>query len=156
MRRRHGVARGRGSSARLAVGVLLATAALLSVSAATAKDFGPGDLRVCSARHCVPIVDRAVLRTFSSFYYGGRPRPRIVRAPRAGAPALQLEFRNGFAAEIVGGPGLDRTLVYGLNCGRFRRGTWYRLPPRAADEVRRLGRRLKPLRVNPASVPRSC
>jgi hypothetical protein len=139
---------------RQLVGALLAAAALLCSSAATAKDFGPGDLRVCGAKRCVPLQNRDALRAFSSFYYGDT-RVAMVSRPRASAPAFELRFRDGGAAGLVGSAKLDRTLVYGLNCGRFRRGRWYRLPARAALEVRRLSVPLAPMRVG-RRVPRSC
>ena len=41
--------------------------------------------------------------------------------------------------------------VHGLNCGRFQRGKWYRLPP----SLRGLGTGLKPKRLR-AWVPPSC
>jgi hypothetical protein len=141
-------------SGRFTLGALVVTAALLGSTAATAKDLAPGDLRVCGAKRCLPIMDREVLRTLSSFYWGGGS-PVVAHAPRANTPALALRFRNGYAAGLVGGTRLDRALVYGLNCGRFRRGTWYRLPARAARGVRELAASVTPLRVT-ASVPRSC
>jgi hypothetical protein len=133
---------------------LLASAAPIFASVALAKDFGPGDLRVCGAERCISIGHRDALRAFSSFYYGDS-RVVVVRTPRLGTRAFELRFKDGGVAGIVAGPGLDRTRVYGLNCGRFRRGTWYRLPARAAREVRTVSARLEPLRVT-RSVPRSC
>jgi hypothetical protein len=135
--------------------LLFACAGLVTASMAIAKDFRPGDLRACGAAACASIKDRAVLRAFGLFYYGGR-RPAIAYPPRRGAPAFELRDRSGHPTGIVGGTRLDRTLVYGLNCGRFRRGIWYHLPTPAVLEVRRLTARLEPLRVNPKSVPRSC
>jgi hypothetical protein len=49
----------------------LAAAALAVISSATAKDSGPGDLRVCNAHCCVPIVNRAVLPLLGRFYPRG-------------------------------------------------------------------------------------
>lgn len=136
-------------------GAMTVTLALLGASAAGAKDLAPGDLRVCNATRCVPIADRAVLRSLSAFLYGTRPAPQARRV-RAGAPTFALRFRNGYLAGIVGSPKLDRVLVNGLNCGRFRRGVWYRLPARAVREVRRLAALLQPVRLTRARVPRSC
>jgi hypothetical protein len=138
-----------------ALAALALSTALTCTSAVAAKDFAPGDLRACSAKRCVAITDRAVLRAFSTFYYAG-PQPRLVPPPRAGAPALELRFKDGYATGVVGGAGLDRSRVYGLNCGRFRRGAWYRLPEGAVLELRALATRLGPLPRVPTSVPRSC
>ena len=134
---------------------LVVAAMFVCCSAATAKDFGPGDLRVCGAKRCVPIENRDALRAFSAFYYGDG-RATVVGRPRLGAPAFEIRFRNGSAAGIVASAKLDRALVYGLNCGRFRRGRWYRLPARATLEVRRLSAQLVPLRVTRRPPPRSC
>jgi len=100
---------------------LVATIALLCSSAATAKDFAPGDLRVCGAKRCVPIESRDAVRAFSAFYYG-EGRAMVVAKPALGAPAFEIRFRDGGKAGMVGSARLDRSLVYGLNCGRFRRG----------------------------------
>jgi hypothetical protein len=140
---------------RLLVGTSLAAGALLCTGAATAKDFSPGDLRVCGAKRCVPIVSPTALRAFSAFYYGGG-RVAVVSKPRIGAAAFEIRSRNGYPAGLVASAKLDRTLVYGLNCGRFRGARWYRLPARAALEVRRLSRPLEPLRVPRATPPPSC
>ena len=134
-------------------GALLA-AGLICASAATAKDFEPGDLRLCNAGRCIPIRDRGLLLAFSSFYYG-EGRPAVVRPPRRGARAFELRFRNGYVSGLVGGGRLDRMLVYGVNCGRFRRGKWYRLPARTVRQLSRLAIPLAPLHVT-GSVPRSC
>ena len=135
-------------------GAGLAAAAVLCSSAATAKDFEPGDVSICNAKRCIPITKLTLLRALSAFYYSGR-RPSIVRAPRKDAPAFELRFDDGRRAGLVASARLDRALVYGLNCGRFRRGTWYRVPARIALELRWLVGRLKPLHI-PASPPRSC
>lgn len=134
---------------------LLATGALICISTAVAKDFRPGDLGVCNASRCVPIRDRSVLRTFAAFFWGDA-RVSIAHPPRRGEPAIDLRFNDGSLAGVVGGRKLDRALVNGLNCGRFRRGIWYRLPASAAVEVSRLAAPLARLRVSPSSVHRSC
>jgi hypothetical protein len=137
----------------IAVG-LLALGALLATPQASAKDFGPGDLRVCGKTRCVPIVNRAVLPVFNSLYWGPSP---VVRAPKVpvGAPAFELRFRNGYVSGIVGTKNLDRFRAYGFFCGRFQRGKWYRVPERAVRELRRLTASLWPMRVT-RTVPRSC
>jgi hypothetical protein len=132
----------------------LLAAAMLGVPAATAKDFGPGDLRICNAKRCVPVKNRKVLPLLGSFYYSGPP-PAVVRAPQMGAPMFELRFRNGYATGIVATRRLDRFLSYGVYLERFSRGKWYRVPARLAQELRRLSGRLQPLRVTPAAVRKS-
>jgi hypothetical protein len=141
-----------GRAARL-VAALVAFA-VLAVSAASAKDFGPGDLRICNAKRCVPVKKREVLPLLGSFYYGGPPLT-VVRRPRMGAPMFELRFRNGYATGIVATRRLDRFLSYGVHLERFSRGKWYRVPPRLAQELRRLSARLEPMRVTPAAVAKS-
>ena len=91
-----------------------AVAALLVLPAASAKNFGPGDLRVCNKTRCVAIVDRLVLSQLSSFYYG---TSRLAHAtpPVLGVPYYQLRFRNGYATGIISTKRLDRFLSYGVN-----------------------------------------
>lgn len=126
----------------------------MAVSGATAKDFGPGDLRVCNTKRCVAIKNRHVLPLLGSFYYDGPP-PAIVRAPRMGARMFELRFKNGYATGIVATASLDRFLSYGVYLERFQRGKWYRMPARLALELRRLTAGLEPLRVTPAAVAKS-
>jgi hypothetical protein len=133
--------------------ILVATAALLAVAAATAKDFAPGDLRVCGQMHCLPIMNRSVLRVLSGYYWGPR---RVLRAGpvRQGAPGFELRFRDGYPSGMVASSWLNRFRAYGFMCGRFERGRWYRFPPRAVAEIRRLTAGLEPLRI--AAPPPSC
>lgn len=138
----------------MSIGALAVSAALVAADLGTAKDFGPGDLRVCNAKRCVPIMNRDVLPAFGSFLYSGR-RPAAASKPRLGEPVFELRFDNGYVTGIVGTAKLDRFLSYGVNLNRFRRGTWYRLPTRAARELRRLTERLEPLRLTPARARRS-
>jgi hypothetical protein len=144
---------GHGSGWRL-LGALLLAAVLVFVSAAAAKDFRPGDLRVCNAKRCVSIVKPNVLPTLGSFYYSGG-QPPTARAPRLGAPMFELRFRNGYATGIVATGKLDRFLSYGVNLDRFRRGTWYRVPARLALELRRLTARLEPMRLTRIALAKS-
>ena len=134
---------------------LAVAAGIFCSSAALAKDFGPGDLRVCGATRCVPIEKRAALRAFSAFYFGDG-RAAVAGRPPVGAPAFEIRFRDRSAAGVIAGRNLDRARVYGLNCGRFRRGRWYRVPARVRREVRRLSAALTPLRVTRRPPPRSC
>jgi hypothetical protein len=149
----------------------LAAAAVLAASSAQAKDFEPGDLRICSADRCLPLTNRAALDALSGFYYGGacapaalrdgactedeRTPPSHVSPVPLGAPAFQLRYRNGYVTGIVAGARLDRFLSYGVHLGWFARGNWYRVPVRAAQELRRLTAGLKPMRVTPAALAKS-
>lgn len=133
-------------SARRLTRVVLAAAACVAASSASAKDFEPGDLRICNMKRCLPIADVAALETLSKFYYSG-PRPRAGRPAPLGAPAFELRFGNGYVTGVVATTRLDRFLSYGVHLGWFGRGTWYRVPDTAARELRRLTARLTPLRV---------
>jgi hypothetical protein len=128
---------------------------LLTVPAASAKGFEPGDLRICNAKRCVPIMSRPALTALGAFYYIGTKPPR--RAPRAhvGAPSFELRFDNGYVTGIVAAAKLDRFLSYGVNIGRFDRGRWYRVPRQAALELQRLTASLRPMPLTRASLARS-
>jgi hypothetical protein len=134
-------------------GVLAATATLLAVPAAVAKDFGPGDLRVCGRDRCVAIKNPGVMRILSAYYWGPERAPRASPV-RNGAPGLELRFRDGHPSGMVASTWLNRFRAYGFFCGRFERGRWYRFPARAVAELRLLTEGLKPLRVS--APPRSC
>jgi hypothetical protein len=139
---------------RLLVVTLFALGVLLAVPAAGAKDLRPGDLRVCGRTHCVPIVNPRLLRILSSYYWGPA---RVRRAPRvrAGARGFELRWRNGHASGVVATRGLVRFRAFGFFCGRFVRGTWYRLPAEAAHELTKLTAGSEPMRVS-LRPPRSC
>lgn len=141
-------------SARGVTASLVASTALVFISAAGAKDFDPGDLRVCDASRCVPIRARNVLPMLSAFYYGDA-QPPIARTPRMGAPMFELRFRNGYVTGIVATRRVDRFLSYGVHVGHFRRGTWYHLPAKASLELRRLTATLEPLRITRAALGKS-
>ena len=123
-----------------------AVVALAVAGIASAKEFPPGGLKVCGATRCRVVTD-AQSRAFSSLLWGGRPVTRTA-TPRVGSPIFQLRFRNGSAGAIVSATAIR---VHGLNCGRFERGKWYRLP----SSLRRVASGLKPKRLR-SSVPRSC
>jgi hypothetical protein len=133
---------------------LVAAAALIGATGSAAKEFGPGDLRLCDTKHCVPIVDLDAVQLLSRFYYTGPQPPRAAR-PRWGARAFELRFSNGYVTGVVGGAALDRFLSFGVHAERFRSSAWYRMTPAAARELRRLANGLVPLRVTPALVSRS-
>ena len=140
--------------ARRGTALLLAVSAVIFVSAAESKDFGPGDLRLCGATGCVPIENRDVLPLLGSFYYGETPPP-VARSPRLGASMLELRFRNGYVTGIVATRTLDRFLSYGVHGGYFRRGIWYRLPAKVSQELRALSTSLVPKRVTRAALRKS-
>jgi hypothetical protein len=131
-----------------------ATAALLAVPSASGKTFEPGDVRVCNATRCAPIVKREVLPLLLGFYYA-RPVPRVVPRPAPAAPYYELRFDNGYVTGIVATRRLGRFLSYGVNLGRFQRGRWYRLPPRLSANLRLLTSDLPPLRLERAALAKS-
>lgn len=133
---------------------MLAAAVLVVAPSSSAKEFRPGDVRLCGARQCVPLADRRLLRELSSLIYG-EGRPVRVQTLARGVPVLQLRYRNGYVPGLVGGVRLDRFRSHGVYCGRFRRGLWYRVPLPLARELRRAAGKLEPLRFT-GSVPRSC
>lgn len=139
---------------RTLLAALLAASALLVLPSASAKDFGPGDLRVCNASRCVAIVKPSVLPLLGSFYYSG-PAPARLRVPALGAPYYELRFRNDYVTGIVATRQLDRFLSYGVHLERFTADEWYAVPPRLSAELRRLTEGLRPLRVTPAALARS-
>jgi hypothetical protein len=131
-----------------------AGAALLALPSASAKDFRPGDVRVCNAARCVPILDRSVLPQLTSFYYSG-PAPVRRARPALGTPYYELRYRGGYVTGIVGTRRLDRFLTYGVHDQRFTEHTWYALPRRLSVELRRLTSALRPLRLTRAALAKS-
>jgi hypothetical protein len=90
---------------------------------AAAKEFPPGELRVCGAKQCRVVTD-GQSRAFSALLWGDG-RARRAPTPRIGSPIYQLRFENGRAGAVINATAIR---VHGLNCGRFERGKWYRLP----------------------------
>lgn len=135
------------------VGVVAAMA-LLALPSASAKDFRPGDVRVCNATRCVAVLNRSVLPHLASFYYGGPPPVRVPR-PELGTPYYELRFRNGYVTGIVATRRLDRFLTYGVHDQRFIRDAWYAVPCRMSVELRRLTDLLRPLRLSRAALAKS-
>jgi hypothetical protein len=133
---------------------LVGAAAMVVLAAASAKDFGPGDLRVCNAKRCVALVRAEVLPKLGSFYYGG-PAPARARKPALGTPYYELRFRNGYVTGIVATRRLDRFLSYGVYLERFDRGTWYAVPPKLSQELRRLTAGMRPLQLTRAALAKS-
>lgn len=140
--------------ALLLLAPLLVAPAVLGPLTAQAKEFGPGDLRVCNAHRCTAITTSNVLKQLGDFYYGGAP-PVSVPAPHRGAIEYELRFRNGYVTGIVASARLDRFLSYGVNMNRFRGGRWYRLPAETAQALRRLTVTLTPLRLTRSAERRS-
>jgi hypothetical protein len=136
------------------VAILVAAPLLLFVPSAGAKDFGPGDLSVCNAKRCIPIVKRDVLPLIGAFYYSG-DAPKRVPTPALGTPYYELRFDNGYATGILATRRLDRFLSYGVHLGRFVRYQWYRVTPRFAQELRRLTVDLRPFRLTRAAIAKS-
>ena len=134
--------------------LVVAVLALLAVPSAVAKDFQPGDVRLCNGTRCVAIMDRAAITALGHFYYSSGEAPR-ARSVRLGAPAYELKFRNGYTTGIVAGVRLDRFLSYGVHLERFFRDRWYQVPKKVAAELRRLAIGLKPLRLTRARLARS-
>jgi hypothetical protein len=137
----------------LTVAAVVASA-LLAVPAAGAKDFRPGDLRICNAARCVPVVNRAVLPHVGSFYYTG-PAPARRTRPALGTPYYELRYQGGYVTGIVATRRLDRFLTYGVHDGRFAEHTWYAIPRRLSVELRRLTDALRPLRLTRAALAKS-
>ena len=83
---------------------LVSTTFLVAATAGAAKGFEPGDLRICNAKRCIPIMNRPALTALGAFYYIGTRPPSV--APRAplGAPSFELRFDNGYVTGIVATP----------------------------------------------------
>lgn len=133
---------------------LVVASALLFLPSASAKDFGPGDLRVCNATRCIAIVKRDVLPLLGSFYYSG-PSLARVHTPALGTPYYELRFRNNYVTGIVATRRLDRFLSYGVHLERFDRNQWYGVSRRFSQELRRLTVGLRPLRITQAALAKS-
>ena len=90
-----------GVRSRCLIASFVTLAMLLVAPAAASKGFEPGDLRICNAKRCVPIMSRPALTALGVFYYIGTKPPS--RAPRAhvGAPSFELRFDNGYVTGIV-------------------------------------------------------
>jgi hypothetical protein len=125
-----------------AVGV----SALAMTAGAAGKEFPPGSLLVCGATQCRVATD-AQSRAFSHLLWGDRPVQHAL-TPAIWSPIYQLRFPNGPVGAIISPTAIR---VHGLNCGRFQRGRWYRLPA----ALRGVATGLRAKRLRPA-VPYSC
>jgi hypothetical protein len=122
-------------------------ASLVLSAAASAKEIRPGELMICGAEQCRTVTQPTQARAFSALLWGDGTVARAP-TPRVGSPVFQLRFRDGSAGAIITANAIR---VAGLNCGRFQRGKWYRLP----RALRGLTRGLEPRRLR-AAVPPSC
>jgi hypothetical protein len=134
--------------------IAVAVSALLVAPSAGGKDFRPGDVRVCNAIRCVPILERSVVPQLASFYYTG-PRPVRRARPALGTPYYELRYRGGYVTGIVATRHLNRFLAYGVHEGRFAENAWYALPRGISSELRRLTGALRPLRLTRAALAKS-
>jgi hypothetical protein len=141
-------------SSRLITVAALLVLTLTFTAASAAKEFKPGDLRICNGNRCVTITDQELLDALGSFIYTG-PQPAFVPSPRLGVSYFALKFSNGYVPGIVATAKLDRWLSYGVYLGRFARGRWYHVPARAAEGMRELTVSLEPLRLTRVVVRRS-
>jgi hypothetical protein len=137
---------------RWVISFSVVAAALLPNSVASAKqDFGPGDLRLCNDRACVDIGDRGALLALLRFYYSG-PAPAEVHAPRLGGPYYALKFRGGYVTGIAASAQLDRFRSGGVNTAHFGPDSWYRIPPKLAQSLRKLATQLRPMHVTSSTI----
>lgn len=132
-------------------GAALAGLALWLAPVAQAKEFKPGDIRVCAAKQCLPLNDRVALNALSAFYYSSKQIPRRKAAPASDARYVELRFPNGYVTGIAAGHRYDHFLSYGVNLGRFKARSWYAIPARASVAIEALATRLR-TRQLPANV----
>ena len=123
-------ARGTTCSMRTFLVALVAAAALLVVPSASAKDFGPGDLRVCNAKRCVPIVEARRAAAARRLLLQ-RPGALTRRPGSRRSERRTTSCASGTATPrgIVATRQLDRFLSYGVHLERFARDQWYGSPP---------------------------
>jgi hypothetical protein len=140
---------------RVALAAVVAIVALVALPTASAKDFRPGDVRICNSAHCKAVVNRGALALLSRFYYDGGTTPARATRPRLGQPYYKLRYSNGYVTGIVATGHLDRFLSYGVDLGRFTRYHWYEIPPAASRALRRLTVSLRPLRLTRKAIARS-
>jgi hypothetical protein len=134
--------------ARTKVVLAVVAVAAAVLPAAGAKDFKPGDLRVCARTRCLPINDARVLTAIGAFYYQGGA-PTRAKPPSPAARYVELRFRNGYVTGVAAGARFNRFLSFGVNLDRFLARTWYLIPDRFAAEIRRLASQLRPRQLPP-------
>jgi hypothetical protein len=130
-------------------GLIAIAIALSLVSSAGAKDFKPGDVRVCVAATCLALKSQAALDALSAFYYSPARHPKVAPAPRARAPFVELRYRNGYVTGIAAGARFDHFLSYGVNLGQFQARRWYVIPERARAAIASLAANLDPRPLPP-------
>ena len=140
---------------RVALAALVAVVALVALPAASAKDFNPGDIRICNADHCKTVVNRKALVVLARFIYEGRAAPPRATRPHLGQPYYKLRYTNGYVPGIVATRDLDRFLSYGVFLGRFTRYHWYEIPAAASRNFRLLTVGLRPLRLTHKAIAQS-
>jgi hypothetical protein len=140
---------------RVALAASVAVVALVALPAASAKDFKPGDIRICNADHCRAVVNRKALAVLARFIYEGRAAPARATRPHLGQPYYKLRYTNGYIPGIVATRDLDRFLSYGVFLGRFTRYHWYAIPAAASREFRRRTIGLRPLRLTRKAIAKS-
>jgi hypothetical protein len=139
---------------RLALTTMLVLVGLAAaVSTAQAKQFRPGDIRICDAQRCVAVMDQRVLNALSLFYYPPGRQPAEVRKPRLGAPYFEIKFGTSVSG-IAATAQLDR-FRSPCQCGHFGPDDWYRVPAKIARHLRTLSATLTPLRVTESIVSRT-
>jgi hypothetical protein len=67
--------------AKVALAAFVATQALVALPAAGAKDFQPGDVRICDAAQCRAVVNRKALALLAGFYYDAQRAGSRVETP---------------------------------------------------------------------------
>jgi hypothetical protein len=140
---------------RVALAALVAVVALVALPAASAKDFKPGDVRICNSDHCKAVVNRKALAVLAHFYYDAHTTPARATKPKLGQPYYKLRYTNGYVTGIVAARQLDRFLSYGVYLGRFTRYDWYKIPVAASRNFRRLTVGLRPLRLTRKAIAKS-
>jgi len=140
---------------RIGLSAAAAAAAVLALApGASAKEFTPGDLRICNTQRCVAVKSRPALQALFQLYYAD-PSPDLAPRARLGARSYQLRYRNDYVTGIVAGATLDRFLSHGVHLGHFTRGHWYRVPLPAARELRRLAAGLESIPLTRDAIDRS-
>jgi hypothetical protein len=140
---------------RVALPTLVAVVALVVLPSASAKDFKPGDIRICNADQCKTVVNRKALAVLAEFMYERRAAPARAARPRLGQPYYKLRYSNGYIPGIVATRDIDRFLSYGVFLGRFTRYHWYEIPSAASREFRRLTAGLRPLHLTRRAIAKS-
>lgn len=78
----------------------------------------------------------------------------MVAKPRLGSRTFAIRTIDGGLIGVVGHD-LQRFRANGINCGRFKRGVWYRLPSSLTTALRTFTTGLRPAELR-ATIPRSC